>query len=297
MLKVSFFSYKGGAGRTSVLYNTVSYMAKKLHATVENPIVVVDLDIDSKGLSFLLKTDMDENRFTNSIQLMKQMGPLFDEADKTAKEYYSSMIPVGRLFGLPYELDRSILFITANSKDSLNGSNNFDAANINLRGFVRKLERIGCRALVMDNPAGGQLSSDIALRVSDKIVTVMRITKQFREGTREFLAQEKNYSAKDYIIVPNAVPSAKGTDYSIEKIMNNIAVTMKQAGEFTGENTVNTDLVKKCGIGEVVRFKFEETNLMFRSEIEGATLADDELQAAEKFFYLSEVICNDADPE
>ena len=295
MLKVSFFSYKGGAGRTSVLYNTVSYIAKRLNATPENPIVVVDLDIDSKGLSFLLKTDLDENEYTNSIQLMKHTGPLFDRLNMTSSEYYSAMTPVGRLFGLPYSLDRSIVFITANSNDTLNGSNNFDALNIDLSGFAKKLERFGCKALIMDNPAGGQLSSDIALRISDKIVTVLRITKQFREGTREFLAQEKNYDRKEYIIVPNAVPSTEGTNYSMDKIMDNIASTMTRAGESSGENIVNTTLVKQQGIGEVVRFKFEETNLTVRREIENATLALDEQCAAEKFRILSEVICDGAD--
>ena len=295
MLKVSFFSYKGGSGRTSVLYNTVSFIAKQLNATAENPIVVVDLDIDSKGLSFLLKTDLNEDKYTNSIQLLKHTGPLYDKMNMTPKEYYGAMMPVGRLFGLPYAMDRSVLFITANSNDTLNGSNNFDAANVELSGFARRLERMGCRALIMDNPAGGQLSSDVALRISDKIVTVMRITKQFREGTKEFLAKEKNFDNKEYIIVPNAVPSTEGTNYSMDKIMDNIAVTMERAVESSGENVANITLVKKQGIGEVVRFKFEETNLTVRRDIENEALAKDEQCALEKFRLLSEVICNGTD--
>lgn len=294
MLKVSFFSYKGGSGRTSVLYNTVSFIAKRLNATAENPIVVVDLDIDSKGLSFLLKTGLDENKYANSIQLLKHEGPLFDRMNMTPREYYGAMIPVGRLFGLPYTMDRSVLFITANSNDTLNGSNNFDAASVGLSGFARRLEYMGCKALIMDNPAGGQLSSDVALRISNKIVTVMRITKQFREGTKEFLAKEKDFDNKEYIIVPNAVPSTEGTNYSMKKIMENIATTMEHAVESSGENIANTTMVKEWGIGEVVRFKFEETNLTVRRDIENETLAEDEQHAVAKFDILSEVICDGA---
>ena len=57
MKTISFFSYKGGAGRSSILYNTISFLAKELNATSEHPIVVMDLDIDSKGLSYLLLSD------------------------------------------------------------------------------------------------------------------------------------------------------------------------------------------------------------------------------------------------
>ena len=44
MLQVSFFSYKGGAGRTSMLFNTASYLADELGATPDEPIVIIDLD-------------------------------------------------------------------------------------------------------------------------------------------------------------------------------------------------------------------------------------------------------------
>lgn len=293
MLKVSFFSYKGGAGRTSMLYNTVSYIAQKLRATPENPIVVIDFDIDSKGLSYLLKSGKDESSYANAIQLLKRSGVLFD-GNSTAEEFFGAMMPVGSLFGLGRAADKSVLFITANSRDQLNGNNNFDAGGIDLNRFVKRLDRFGCKALIMDNPAGGQLSSDVALRISDVVVTVMRITKQFREGTKEFLEKEKNFSNRKYIIVPNAVPSAEGTEYSIKRIMDNIAGDLKYAGEST-QSEVDTTLVEQGGVGEVVLFKFEETNLMFREKIEGKALQPDERLAAEKYELLSEVICNGAD--
>ena len=53
MKNISFFSYKGGAGRTSLLFNTLPFLAQNLGATNTEPIIVLDLDIDSKGLSFL----------------------------------------------------------------------------------------------------------------------------------------------------------------------------------------------------------------------------------------------------
>ena len=191
MLKVSFFSYKGGAGRTSMLYNTVSYLVDELQATPENPIVLIDLDIDSKGLSYLLTNDIDTSEKLNAIQVLKRANIITDMF-VTKDEFFRMMIPVGSLFGLPSNYNRAVLFVTGHSNDTLNVSGNYDGANVDLNGFVRRLEKFGCKALVMDNPAGGQLSADVALRTSDKIVIVMRITKQFREGTEEFLRRKKN---------------------------------------------------------------------------------------------------------
>lgn len=293
MLKVSFFSYKGGAGRTSMLFNTVSYIAQKLQATPKNPVVVIDFDIDSKGLSYLLKSGKDGSFYANAIQLLKRSGVLFD-GNSNAEEFFGAMMPVGNLFGLGRVANKSVLFITANSNEPLNGNNNFDASGIDLSRFVKRLERFGCKALIMDNPAGGQLSSDVALRISDTVITAIRITTQFREGTIEFLKKEKNFFNKKYIIVPNAVPSSEGTKYDIKKIMENIAADMKHAGEST-QCEVDTTLVNEGGIGEVVLFKFEETNLMFREKIEGETLQPDEQLAARKYELLAEVICGGAD--
>ena len=54
MKKIAYFSYKGGAGRSSLAYNTIPLLADALNATAENPIVLIDLDVDSAGLTFLL---------------------------------------------------------------------------------------------------------------------------------------------------------------------------------------------------------------------------------------------------
>ena len=50
MKKITFFSFKGGSGRTSLLYNTLPFLANELKASPEEPIVVIDLDIDSKEI-------------------------------------------------------------------------------------------------------------------------------------------------------------------------------------------------------------------------------------------------------
>ncbi len=289
MLKVSFFSYKGGAGRTSMLYNTVSYLVDELQATPENPIVLIDLDIDSKGLSYLLTNDIDTSEKLNAIQVLKRANIITDMF-VTKDEFFRMMIPVGSLFGLPSNYNRAVLFVTGHSNDTLNVSGNYDGANVDLNGFVRRLEKFGCKALVMDNPAGGQLSADVALRTSDKIVIVMRITKQFREGTEEFLRRKKNYDNKEYIVVPNAVPSDEGTMYSVPNIMNRIKSSLSAAAQ-TQHDYVNPRMIEENGVHEVRLFKFEETNLFVKSK--NGVLEKDEEEAVKKYKILAKEIAHE----
>ena len=184
MLSVSFFSYKGGAGRTSLLYNTIPFIAKRLNATSENPIIVIDLDIDSKGLSYLIESDS----AINSIDVLK--GNFVDEmGDYKISEhpFFKKLSPIGFKLGLGMEKNNSVLFVSANITNENNKyigkSSNFDAEDIDLTRLYQLCSGMECKALIIDTPTGTQVSGKAALSVSKNIVTVMRITKQFRLGT------------------------------------------------------------------------------------------------------------------
>ena len=57
----SFYSYKGGSGRTTTLVNVTKHLAEKLNASKEHPILLVDADLESAGLTFFFDC---EKRFT-----------------------------------------------------------------------------------------------------------------------------------------------------------------------------------------------------------------------------------------
>jgi cellulose biosynthesis protein BcsQ len=288
MINVSFFSYKGGAGRTSLLFNTLPFLAEQLDATDQEPIVVLDLDLDSKGLSYLI----DKASGINSIQVLrgdKTIG-FRDQTKIENHPFFSKLVPIGAAVGLNSSRDRSILFVSAHEKEgaeSLTENGNYDSS-VSLTTLRKLCAKYNCKAIVMDTPAGNQISGECALSISSKIVVAMRITRQFRKGTEEFFKRKaEQYNEKEYIIVPNAVPSTEGTPYSISNIMHDINVSMSKAVGNTGN--VNLSLISdgRTGINEVNSFKFREECLNNKSENE---LSEDETNALNSYKLLAKEI-------
>ncbi len=53
----TFYSYKGGSGRTTTLLNTTKHLAEILNASAEHPILLVDADLESAGLTYFFGCD------------------------------------------------------------------------------------------------------------------------------------------------------------------------------------------------------------------------------------------------
>jgi cellulose biosynthesis protein BcsQ len=49
----TFYSFKGGAGRSLTTINTLAASVKMKNITPENPILLIDMDVDSAGISYL----------------------------------------------------------------------------------------------------------------------------------------------------------------------------------------------------------------------------------------------------
>lgn len=57
----SFYSYKGGSGRTTTLLNVTKHLCEKLNASKESPILLIDADLESAGLTYFFNC---EKRFS-----------------------------------------------------------------------------------------------------------------------------------------------------------------------------------------------------------------------------------------
>lgn len=62
----TFYSYKGGSGRSTTAMNTVYHLISELGASPESPILLVDVDLESAGLTFYFNQ---EDRFLSDISL------------------------------------------------------------------------------------------------------------------------------------------------------------------------------------------------------------------------------------
>lgn len=306
MIKASYFSYKGGSGRSSMVYNTIPYIAKELNATANEPIILLDLDIDSAGLTFLLKkNDFDSSsKYTvNDVIEGKIPGTTLepDEMELQQHPFFSKLIPVGNEFGLlGSEADRSILFIPTKPGNKLDlDKDNYDIAGNKLDTLRSLCNKYHCKAIIFDTPAGDQLTAKWALDTSSKIITCMRITTQFREGTMDYLDRKmKIYARKEFILVPNAVPTEKividgiefnyeGAKEEIVRGANKISLINKD-----NDNIVNVEMVglneNYFGVNEVKRFKFKE-GILFR--VDYNTYTEDEKNAVEAYKRLAKIVC------
>jgi len=70
---ISFYSYKGGAGRTTCTANFVYHYAKNADTNEKNPVILIDMDVDSAGLTnFINHSDRTNQSVWNIINILNE---------------------------------------------------------------------------------------------------------------------------------------------------------------------------------------------------------------------------------
>ena len=294
MFTVSFYSFKGGSGRSTTCLNAVPYLCDQLGADKDNPLLLLDMDLDSAGMTYLLGLEDYFHQNYDIKQFLKaESNDLSQPVDNGLENhpFIKKTVPVGNKFGLAD--DRSVIFLGVNDESI------FDPNDIggekgelfkSLKQFCRKN---GIKAIVMDTSTGDQVSATIATSASDKIVCCMKNTMQFRIGTFNYLQRlAKNDTDKQIIIFPTVVPQ---TDFEIdgemqrEKSINSIL----RKSENLPFATVNTDFVMSdmFGINEIERFKWKE-DILYKIEKDG-NARDDEKEGIKRYNKLASIIIGD----
>ena len=68
----TFYSYKGGSGRSTTAVNTVKHLIGELGANKDHPILIVDADLESAGLTYFFGCEYKfTDWFTDSIHTTK----------------------------------------------------------------------------------------------------------------------------------------------------------------------------------------------------------------------------------
>lgn len=295
MLNLSFFSYKGGSGRSSLAYNTLPLLAENLGATALEPIIVLDLDIDSAGLSLLFNDEVETKINALSVfDVLNENIPgsslCIDDRPLASHPFFSRLVPLGKALGINApDKNKSVLFLPALQGRVLdNLDNNYNSSGNPLNSLIELCYEYNCKAIIFDTPAGDQLSAQWALDCSTKIAVCMRITYQFRTGTARFLKQiDKKYNSKEFIIVPNAVPTdeimVEGVRFNYDGARKDIIRRMENG---LTNNKVNFGMLDEdwFGIPEVRSFKVRE-NILYKF----AKMTNDEERAFDCYNRFSEL--------
>ena len=305
---ITFHSYKGGAGRSSTAFNTIPYLADALQADQEHPILLLDFDIDSAGMTYLLgqqdyfSAEVNPDAYdVKSFLLNKMIWSTRPIRNLKTHSLLSKFVPVGRLFGVE---DGAILFLGVDDAKEIDNKeiDGMTAELVNaLNIFADNNEDI-IRAIVFDSASGEQTVARMAIDFSQTVVSCMRPTTQFQMGAfRHLEKMKKDGKSKNIVLLPTVVPSdeveidgvAQRAD-AIYRIRNQaLVLEEKRNVDSAGRPLLKlnkTFIQRDCfGINEVQRFKWRE-GLLYKLEKEGKLNSQDEKEAASRYQKLAEVL-------
>ena len=290
--KITFHSYKGGSGRSSTTYNTIPYLVDILGADESHPVLLLDVDIDSAGLTYLLGT---EEYFlqNNDVKKLLKGEIVFRPratSDLANHPLISNFVPVGDQFGVE---KGAVLFLGVNDKMKIDNKE-IDGSSQDLlnRLAVFADNNPAIKAIVMDSASGVQTVANFATNFADTLVCCMRPTVQFRYGTRRFLEHlEHEQVSKRIVLLPTVVPTVDvevdGVRQREEALGQISAIATKRRDSISVDDSFVKD---DCfGINEVQRFKWCE-GVLYKLEREGALKQEDEKLAASRYRKLAEVL-------
>ena len=292
MKTITFYSYKGGAGRSSTTLNTLPYLVQAFHATANSPILVLDMDLDSAGMTYLLGLDVHfKERYDVKSFLMGDENWSEAPASSLAShDFYQKFVPVGDILGVENE---AVMFLGVDDGKPVD-NNQMDGTK---EGVFNKLNRFcrknGIKAVVIDSSAGDQFSAVLSTGAANDIVCCMRPTMQFRIGTFNYLHRlAEKTSEKRVVLLPTVVPNLDkeidGETQRIKSINNIIERVDDLAIDDVCMDFVSEELF---GINEVERFKWKE-GVLYKIGLT-SDLSQDEQEACKRYKTLAKVLSED----
>ncbi len=298
MTITTFFSYKGGAGRSTTCLNTIPFIAEREYAFSRAPIILIDMDIESAGMTYLLNQE-ETFKGKNDVKIFlknEESWSSDNNCELTEHPFYQWLVPVGNKFGL--EDNYAVMFLGVDdSSPQLNRSNTEGRLDEVMHKLRRFAQNYHCKGIVMDSAAGDQFSARLAVDHADKIVFCMKMTHQFRIGTFNFLNKfsirlGSSADEKEIILLPTVVPQDAIID-GVSQMQTSIDDISNRIQNLTRLDVCD-DFVSSAdmfGINEVMRFKWKE-GILFKLRNETQITTDEE-NALKRYRKLARIICDD----
>jgi cellulose biosynthesis protein BcsQ len=256
---ITFYSYKGGVGRTTALCTFAAHYAMNHGKTV----VALDCDFEAPGITnvFGLGTDLDntENAATELVskngiieylldsQFLDKEPQNFDSYIYTISNYYSGkgkiyLMPSGNLSSQPV----NDLTFNTHLHDYLDGLSRINISNPEQikEQFTRLLKRIKYElnpdVILIDSRTGfSDVFANIGLTLSDMIIGLFGDNYQTEPGINFFLSSGAT-SQTDKILV-NSISSGNYDDF--RKTLTNLAKNNPNIGELV-ENISSYEILR-----------------------------------------------------
>lgn len=316
MIKLSFFSYKGGSGRTTTLYNTLPFLAEKLNASAEHPIVIFDMDYRSAGITILLSDG-------HTFEIENEDAAVLSQGQKHSLQYLISNNPkcgrrlsdfkavfaesVGHKLGL--DDNDAVLLVGANMQYTMAVRSEKDV--ISILKYYMDNSLVGSSAIIFDSPSGTQVTANVSISRSDVVVCCMRPSFQFRQTTMKYLASAVDQYAesdtqKRFVLTMTAVPvkdmiidGRYQISTSHQDVMNTVYTLnrnawIKNPARPQSNPIIDTDMIadrNNLGIREIERFKWnEKVNLYSIKKAGKEQLSENEEKALSRYEALAKTI-------
>jgi len=190
-MRIAFYSYKGGTGRTMLLANIAVYLAN-----IGKRVGCIDLDLEAPGIKQVFEFDNVEPNFSliplieNQNLSAVEKAVLKFPADKRKKKF----IYVLPTLSMSEELDKIVF-----------DQDTYDTID----GIMSKFEKTyNLDYLLIDSRSGFSSLASIVLAKSDRIIIVFRPDLQNLEGVKN-LIQILDINNKSYSLIPSLIPRHK----------------------------------------------------------------------------------------
>jgi cellulose biosynthesis protein BcsQ len=251
---ICFYSFKGGAGRTVCTANFTSALAKQVDASEKAPVLLIDMDLDSAGMTMMMDYATNVGPYTSAGLVA---GTINVRVRDDREELFSTGLhDISETMRAGF---RSVLFLATDVAPRYSALDDGYGGDY-LRYLIGHCEDKKFKGVIIDSASGGQDSARFCQLAADVVVCCCRMTDQFFYGTRQHL---ENFVATHgsnvpaILLLPVAVPMPsdrfKETFKSSVQRLKAIVHDLQNKG-------VNIQLFDP-GIGEVEIFKWQESVL------------------------------------
>lgn len=192
---ITFFSYKGGAGRSLSLANTAALLASE-----GRNVGMIDLDLDSPGLHHIFRVKPREDRSLLDLLLGGFVAGLervaIDVRSESQEDWRGK--EEGGLWLVP-----TVAEIRKLSRLHWNEAT-FAVFNDIVEHFIRVFQ---LDHLLIDSRTGYSVSASNAFSVSDAVACIMRLNDQSIHGVRQLVTGFEGVG-KPYVMVASSVPES-----------------------------------------------------------------------------------------